>query len=254
MTSVSVLVPFRADGAERDTAWAYLQRWWAEAQPDWQVVTGTCPPGPWVKAYAVQDALTRADGELLLIADADVFMDRQQLGMWASTLQASSSRAWIIPHRTVMRLTPAGTAAVLAGEEPPVDNDGGGYRPNPLIERCYKGVGGGGMVMLSRDLYESVPLDPRFAGWGQEDQSLNEALGVLGGSYHRGGGTLYHLWHPPQPRLNDVVGSDESQAHYQRYLAARTPELMRALVDEARELLSVSGAGARLANAAPAEC
>lgn len=74
--TVSVVVPYRPDRGFRDAAWAYVRRWWATTHPDWRVVTGDAPHGgPWVKALAVADALPRATGDLLVIADADVVCD-----------------------------------------------------------------------------------------------------------------------------------------------------------------------------------
>jgi hypothetical protein len=220
---VSVLVPFRSDGEHRDKAWAYVQNWWARTHPDWQVVVGTCQ-GPWVKAYAIADALTRATGDVLVLADADVICD----GVGEAVRQVAHGTApWAIPHHEVRRLSRRATEVVLAGTSPSPSMGG-------LDQRPYRGVEGGGMVVLPRGDYEQVPLDPRFQGWGQEDSAGGVAWRTLLGKPWRGQGTLWHLWHPPAPRLNRHVGSQDGWALYVRYeYAAKSgPGAVRRLISE----------------------
>lgn len=250
--TVSVLVPWRAS-PEREPLWAYVRAWWAKNHPDWQVVAGACPDGPWVKALAVGDALTRADGDILCVADADVLTP----GVGDAVAAVVAGAPWAIPHRRVYRLTPEATTAVLAGGPLP-DPVGGrrariqpGRRPSTLIvnagpvRESHDGLIGGGMVVLTRDLYDRVPLDPRFLGWGQEDSSWGLALlAVAPGPPHPrthhpqppywGREPLWHLHHPPQPRLGKsrAVGSMEGLALYHRYRDAVTPDAMASLLAE----------------------
>lgn len=223
--TVSVLVPYRPDGAHRDAAWTWVSRRWADLHPDWQVVVGAAPDGPWCKALAVADALDRADGDLLVIADADVWTDG--VGQAVTAVQAGAP--WAVPHGKVHRLTEQATALVLAGTDPAAIVGG-------LARGRYGGVEGGGMVVLPRALYEQVPLDPRFGGWGQEDGSLGLALATIAGKRWRGVSPLWHLWHPPAGRLNQHVGNAASWALHVRYqVASRSSAAMRRLLDEINE-------------------
>ena len=118
------------------------------------------------------------------------------------------------------------TAAVLAGADPAAALGG-------LARKPYLGVEGGGLTVLSRAAYATAPLDPRFAGWGQEDESWGEALRCLLGKRWRGTADLWHLWHPPPARLNSHVGSAEGRALHVRYqVAARNRAAMRRLIAE----------------------
>lgn len=223
MNTVSVLVPWRPDGADRDLAWVYVSQWWAANHPDWQVATGSCPEGPWRKALAVADALSRANGDLLAICDADVVCD----GIDAAVQAVVDGAPWAIPHRKVRRLTRSASQAVYVGA--PLEHRLGG-----LAQQPYGGYEGGGMTVLRRETYERVPLDPRFAGWGQEDEAWALSLRVLTGKPWRGRSDLWHLWHEPQPRLNRYVGSRPSQALLVRYQRAAKggPDEMRRLLAE----------------------
>lgn len=237
MTAASVLVPYRPDGGYRDRAWQWVHRWWATAYPRWQVVEGRPPPGPWCKALAVRDALARADHDLLVIADADVVCD----GVGEAVAAVVGGAAWAVPHERVHRLTEHATRLVLAGTPP--DRIRGGRARTP-----YVGVAGGGMVVIPRGSYVRAPLDPRFRGWGQEDESAGLAWHTLLGRPWRGTAALYHLWHPPAPRLNAHVGSRESRALHVRYqYAANTAPAQAAraamarLIAEHRQTTTTAG-------------
>lgn len=232
--TVSVLVPFRDDGTSRTVVWAWLRSWWAATYPDWQVVTGTCPDGPWCKADAVADALTRADGSTLVVADADVLCDA--IGAAVDQVAGPGPHRWAVPHRRVNRLSTAATYAVLSGAglpPPPTTRPRqGGAGWSTFNGESYTGTVGGGLVVVARDLYQLVPLDRRFQGWGQEDAAWGRALSVVAGRPWRGGEPLWHLWHPPQKRMTRAVGSPEGLALYRRYRTTYVPELMIELVAE----------------------
>lgn len=226
--TVSVLVPYRGDGEARDAAWAWVSGWWAREYPGWQVVAGGCPPGPWVKALAVSDALTRADGDTLVVADADLIC----AGVGEAVAAVQGGAAWAIPHLRVRRLSARATGLLFGGTPPARAAHLAG-----LVKPPYRGRPGGGLAVMSRATYRRVPLDPRFAGYGQEDVSWGRALTLLAGRPHRGRDDLWHLWHPPQPRQPGQprgVGSRASLDLYRRYRAARTAAQMRVLVDEIR--------------------
>lgn len=130
-----------------------------------------------------------------------------------------------MPHGFVHRLDPEGTEAVLAGER---------WEGQPLARAPYFGRFGGGVVVLPRQTALDVPMDPRFIGWGQEDEAWAIALTQMVGPCARGNATLVHLWHPPQKRATEKKGSAEGRALWWRYSRARgKPDTMRRLIGEA---------------------
>ena len=212
--------PAGALGRFIDTFEAYRA---AYSHPDWQVVTGTPPDGPWCKALAVADALRRADGSMLVLADADVWTD----GVGLAVEAVRRGAPWAIPHGLVYRLDGIATTKVLVGTSPSPSVGG-------LARQPYRGIEGGGITVLTRDLYEQIPLDRRYVGWGQEDESHGLALSTIAGRRWRGVAPLWHLYHEPMPRLNAHVGSAESRALHVRYQYAAQdgPVAMRALLAE----------------------
>lgn len=212
---VDVLIPWRPGCPHRQAALAHiLDRYDTIGL---RTVIGECPPGPWRKALAVDAAIAHSTADLFVVADGDVWCD----GLPDAIEAVEDGAPWAVPHRLVHRLTEAATAAVLAGG--PLEGD--------TAERPYKGRPGGGITVIRRTTYEQVPLDPAFAGWGQEDDSHALALRCLTGEPWRGMADLWHLWHPPQERRDRGSGSPESVDRYVAYKRAKkNPEAMRQLV------------------------
>lgn len=175
-----------------------------------------------MKAYAVADGVSRASGDVLVIHDADVWCDRTPDAVDG----VAKGRAWSVPHHRVRRLTPELTDAVIGGADPAQ------IPTNRLLEPPYVAHVGGGIVVMRRDIYGQVPLDPRFRNWGHEDDAWAMALNVLVGTPLRMRGQLWHFWHPPQERISRKRGSHENQALLRRYEHARTGHEMAALIAE----------------------
>lgn len=225
--TVSVVVPWRSGCPHRQRAWEWVQTRYAEAHPDWEIVTGDSPEGPFNRSAAILDGARRSSGDVLVVADGDVWCDPQPA--------VDHLETWAIPHLLLHRLSQLSTVVLLV-EGPWFD-----WRGLPLStdnrqdSRPYKGFETGTLVVLRRDVLFDVPPDPRFVGWGQEDQAWSAALRTLAGPPWRGHDDLVHLWHPPQPRRSRVVGNTESQALLRRYRnARRSPAAMRTLVEEAK--------------------
>lgn len=228
--SVSVLVPYRGGCPHREASWAYVRRWWADTFPRWEIVVGGCPgDGPWRKGQAVGYAAAAAHGDIAVVADADVICP----GVAAAATAVTAGAPWAVPHRAVLRLTEATTTAVYAGEPLP-------DAPIPRrllgtqLDEYHTGVAGGGITVLPRATLHGVPLDPRFEGWGQEDHAWAWALALLAGPAWRGTANLWHLWHPPAPRMRRAAGTEHGMALYGRYRATANPAAMRALLAEFR--------------------
>lgn len=176
---------------------------------------------PWSKGAAIVKALEASSAEIVVIHDADVWSD----GTAEAISRVSDGAAWAMPHGRVHRLTEAGTAAVLDGDD---------WREQPLEQGPYIGLYGGGIVVARRDVLLDAPPDPRFIGWGHEDEAWDIALHTLYGRPWRGDADLVHLWHPAQPRRDRRFGSQPNWDLRRRYLKARrSPEMIRELIAEA---------------------
>lgn len=231
--TVSVVIPCGgADDEWRRQALAYVVGHYRRCHPDWPVYLGHAEE-PWSKGRAAHDGVAQADGDILVIADADSFVNP---GVLEETVRLvanppSDEHVWGIPHKMVHRLDEDQTSLVLAGAAPDT---------RKVIRPAYTGPRGGGITVLPRWAWDTVGgIDPRYEGWGGEDLSFGWALSVLAGHFSRIYGDLVHLWHPhPAP---DLRGSFESEDLVARYRSAyeawrreRDTQPMRSLVEEAR--------------------
>ena len=214
--ATAVVIPFAGDDPHRTRALDWVLDRYATRFPEWEVVVGRGDTAAWCKADAVRDGIARTSADVVVVADGDVWCD----GVAAAVAKCKS---WAVPHLKVHRLDPAASDQMLATGIPGAGRD----------ERPYRGHLGGGIVVLRRSVWDACPLDPRFVGWGQEDDSWACALSALYGAPWRGDADLFHLWHPPQDRLSRTVGSAEGAALFRRYrLARHKPEMMRRIVAE----------------------
>ncbi len=174
---------------------------------------------PFVKALAVAEALKDSTAEVTVVTDGDLWV-HDAIDCIQDCLDG---RPWAMPHHEICRMNPHATSRVLGGGE---------FGP-PWAQRPYRAVLGGGIVVLRREVYDAAPLDPRFVGWGQEDESWGLALRTMFPGGREASGQLFHLWHPPADRRNRRNGSQESVKLRNRYaIAKKSPESMRALLAE----------------------
>jgi GT2 family glycosyltransferase len=196
---VSVVIPFRPDGAERDLACEWVVRRYAALHPDWEVVLGQdSSNGAWCKGAAINAGLQRATGATLVIADADVFTKPAAL-VEAVRLVEHREAQWVVPHRLVKRLNNHASRAT-------VWSDPGRAEVAPqeaFARRPYQGYAGGGVVVVTRSDYVAVGGVPRqFVGWGAEDECLAVILDTILGPHTRLDADLWHLWHSPVRRMH----------------------------------------------------
>lgn len=228
-TQVSVLIPMAGDCPHRAMAWRYVQAWYTARHPGFEVVRGVLDgSAPWCKARAVAQAARTATGDVFVVADADCFTEHLD----DAVTSLSQGYEWAMPHYTVNRLSRPATAQVYRGAAPAAfPRTRHWYAQLP-----YVGFPGGGITVMHRRVYESAPMDPRFTGWGQEDEAWALALRTLHGRGWRPsrGAPLWHLWHPPQKRMSRSVGSDRSRSLLADYKKARTQDTMASLMDVPR--------------------
>lgn len=178
---------------------------------------------PWNKAEALLAALRRSRAQLVVIGDADVWCE----GLPAAVEAVERGARWAVPHRGVFRLSEAGTQQLFDGATD--------WERLELAQPPYRGTVGGGYVIAPRHTLLDIPLDPRFVGWGQEDESWGLALTALAGPPWRGRAPLVHLFHPPQDRMSRRWGSLESRRLAQRYAEAHRRGEMAQIIQEAQD-------------------
>jgi hypothetical protein len=235
----AVIIPWRPSPSRIEAA-NYAGWWWRR---EWGLHpfygTDSHDGEPFRKGALIANGIRIALAEnpkiqAFVIADADVVMDHASADMAEAIEVVRSPRhpaRWSVPHLDVHRHGEAWTAEQLKGETRPHAST---VLLPDLAPTVHRGHPGGGLLVLSREIADARCLpDPRFAGWGQEDDSWAFALRTLYGAPWRGSSPLHHLWHVPEPRISRAVGSVSGQGLYRRYLGARLNRArMGALVAE----------------------
>lgn len=199
MTTVSVLVPFRAEKENtiREENWAWLEKWWRASFPGVELVVGEDTGMPFSKSAAVNDAYRKSTGDILVVADADSFMPPPFIGKAIEYVEKRGclampwSAAWRLTKedsRTILESDPEHFKGVPAGCEQRCRDP----RPGPETQ--------GMLFVITREGFERVAgFDERFRGWGMEDVSFGLSTYTLVGRNKLMLGDAYALWHP-RPR------------------------------------------------------
>ena len=192
-----VVIPWREDRLEqpeREAAIAWVGRQLAAAGYPVHIATREESPAEWSKAAAIAFASSVVGTEgIVVVTDADVWSP----GLPQAIAAVRAGYPWAMPHMRVHRLTLEATQAVLEGDTP--------NEAMPCVKRPYRGVCGGGIVVLPAATLAAVPPDRRFRGWGSEDRAWCDALRALAGQeWRQTRAPLFHLWHPP---YTDGVGA-----------------------------------------------
>lgn len=216
-TSIEVIIPWAGGCEHRQRALDFVTEW-----HDFPV-TLALGGSPWSKGAALRPALEESMADIVIVADADC----TTLGLPAAIKAVKRGAPWAVPHRLVTRLTEETSRHFMET----------GKVNHPLDRRQYTGFAGGGFVVARRETLLDIGPDPRFIGWGQEDESWALALTTLAGKPWRGDADLIHLWHPPQPKETRRKGSGRGWQLFSRYYAAQDdPVAMRSILKEIHDL------------------
>ena len=213
---VSVIIPYREGGAERERAFAHVRGLYARHYPTWEITTAPGPEGEFSRAGAICDAAAHATGDVIVVADADVWCDT----IGEAVAKVADGATWADPAQAhVVRMTEAATLAAYAGR---------GLCAEGAPQGGHRRVACGGMVALSREALVRCLPDRRFVGWGAEDHAWEAELVRMYGAAARlsAPAPLWHLWHPPGPR----AVSAENRRLLEEHLGKAPPARPRVVI------------------------
>lgn len=230
---VSVLIPHRPDGGERDNLYKFVVDWWSSTFPDWDVVIGRHDGGKFNRGWALNEAARRAssDSVVFVVADGDIIPDPDTVRSAVSMALSTGKKVATFTHRA--DLSQLGTEAVMRGDTAHSRSHFVG-RSTTNVSSCFA---------ISRESYEKVGgFDERFAGWGGEDNAFHATCDALVGAavaVPRGSmKSCMHLWHEPYDgRKSTAYGGNKLLAR--RYVkaaanfkAGRTEDLMQIISED----------------------
>ena len=195
--AISLLIPYKSDHSYREKNWDWLRKRYSLLIPNAEICVGNCLSEPFSRAVAINNAYKKSSRNILVIADADVFLDIKLI-KFATVALAESP--WIIPYDNINYLTLEGTIALL--KEAPATNIENNISPKNIYKYSgYKIFGG--LCILKKECFERVGgFDEAFVGWGCEDDAFQRKMDALCGKHLRFHSDLWHLYHPSASRSN----------------------------------------------------
>jgi hypothetical protein len=200
---ITLLVPFRSDGERRTETWAWLEEYWRFWLPDAEILMGSDDHTPFCKTAAVNDAFRKSRGDIIVILDADCYIDSGVLLGCARQIRAARRRhrrMWFIPYRHFYRLTDEASRMVLNSYPQDPYRFSSPPPPGDTEETSGQSVGhwfGALIQVMPREAFEAAGgMDERFRGWGGEDISFMNAVDTVYCKHHTTRNQTLHMWHP----------------------------------------------------------
>jgi predicted glycosyltransferase involved in capsule biosynthesis len=187
---ISLLIPFR-NLEQRLDQFVWLEQRWRSLGDDFEIIVSEDDGvDPFSRSVAVNNAYKRSTADILAVVDADLWLD-PQIFLDAVKFITNNPKSWVRPCTDVYRIKKEITAEII--KQSPNDEF-----PNITEEHCHRiSVATGGVCIFSRKQFETVGgMDPRFRGWGGEDNAWNIIMDRTFTDAQRWNKNLYHLWHP----------------------------------------------------------
>ena len=244
---ISLLMPFSSTDPQRQANFDWLKQYWKHELPNAEFIVGTCNSEIFSKGEALNNAVSKSNGKVLVIIDADAYIEGSVLDYCSDMiLENLDNHLWYIPYWKLYRLNqPA--AKLVTDSNPsdpfrfptPIEAE---YVENTSVIVNYGRQYGAMLMMFPREAYKLIGnFDERFQGWGGEDVCLVRALDTLYGKHKNTDNDIYHLWHPVYG--NDYisrrwVGQTKGGSNWvisKRYgKAFKNPKMMKQLIKESK--------------------
>lgn len=219
MTDVDVLVPLRLNRTKeplsRREAWRYVRAFWSEQLHEYRVITGDDGGQPFSRGSTLNQLAARSTAPVLVIADADVVAEPYQVHAAVEQCQQAAT-GMVLAFDDYVPLSPEATTLVYAGDLEHLA--GQPVAPWTCISALF--------AITRKHFHAAGGFDPRFRGWGREDDAFKHAVETLVGHTWRISGRCYHLNHP-----RELVKPRDNEAMLRQYVkAAGHRHQMRELV------------------------
>jgi hypothetical protein len=214
---LSILIPYRGATPHWQQVFARTQREWRDVKLrnedlDIEIVVGEQhDSGPMHVARCVNDAASRATGDVFVLWGADHWPDPLCMRWLANTMSGNPDRMWQPLFENTGIVARKQTYQLINGESLSERY----VKYELMMSLCI------GIFAIRREAFFAVgEEDERFIGWGMEDAALRHVLTAFYGESPSAqkGSVLKALWHPLQPRT-DRPALNNIEIYHNEYLA-----------------------------------
>lgn len=196
---VAILVPRRADNGRRDELYAFTKAWLTEHHPDWPIIEGDAPEGPFNRGAAINNAARKAgDWDVAVISDGDNICAPAKL-VEAVNIAAETGHM-VFPGDTYCYLDEESSNQIMAAGGPgwwprpqinvsPNRRDRTGYSPF-MIHKHVSGI-----QAIRRDSWDKSGGFVELTGWGAEDSIFWTIVEAAGIPIEYLTGPIFHFYH-----------------------------------------------------------
>jgi hypothetical protein len=256
---ISILIPFQCsdNSNQRAKNWDWLEKYWKAHLPGAEIIMGSDSDAarltiPFSKAAAVNDAASKAKGDVFVIVDADGYVSTEMVLKCVEEIRTArkrKNRLWFIPYRSFYRLNQNATSNLLdSAPEKPLKFSAPPDKYHTLDTGSTHGHLFGALIQIvPREAFELVGgWDKRFCGWGGEDVAAMHAFDTLYWPHKTTPDQVLHMWHPMfslqgtsewvhwKERVWEGQTSSNSNGHLSMmyHAAINKPQEMRKLVGD----------------------
>lgn len=217
---IGIVIPWR-EQESRIQPFNEVVSWYKHNFPDANMYFPDHPGEHWLPSHTRNDGMrmAEADGcEVVIFNDADTI---PQYGSLIRAIRQSVTDGLMHnPYKNYYALTEYGTEKYLMGVD-----------PSKCEAKLFKNSCFGTVVCTPETWWSIGGMDEKFKQWGWEDTAMEQAhLVIKGTRFVKHYGSVYAIWHQPQPKKGSQTFSDNKRLYEERYLKVKTAKEMLDLV------------------------
>lgn len=245
---ISIIIPFSSDNKIRKKNLKWLLQYWKHELPNAEIVIGVSKNEIFCKGEAINDALEKCKGKIIVLIDADALISGKVVEHCANRIleeMECGNKLWYVPYRRLYRLNEQ-TSNKIINSDP--SDPYFPLEPIPIKDLSDKGdkikyghYFGAMAMIFPMAAYEAIGcFDEKFAGWGGEDISFLKTFDVIWGKNKTTNTPIFHLYHPfigidhrdkRWENQNKINSNSELTIRY--YRATGDPSRIKVLNEEA---------------------
>lgn len=185
--NLSIIIPFKTDHADREKNWKWLKKRYETLMPDAELCIDERIETPYCKSASINDAVRKSTREILLIVDADIALNVNDL---ENAINEVYTKGIVAPSRLV-RFSENATNKILENNNFNV-NDSFIDSNTQIFTSLFSGI-----CLIKKEIFKKCGgYDEIFKEWGNEDIAFVKCMHRVNGPICKlPNFTMYHLHH-----------------------------------------------------------